>query len=81
MKKLYQTNAHDPRLTIRLLMVLILISSSPLIAQKLNGKLAYSHVILHKNEMVVHNPTSEFISPSVITATDHLTNPLGKYYL
>jgi hypothetical protein len=81
MKKLYKTNAHDPRLTIRLLMVLILISSSPLIAQKLNGKLAYSHVILHKNEMVVHNPTNEFISPSVITATDHLTNPLGKYYL
>ncbi|MDF2454755.1 MAG: hypothetical protein K0R51_748 [Cytophagaceae bacterium] len=43
-------------------------------------QLAYSKVLIYKDQMQ-YNPTDEFIFPCVIKATDHIANPLGKYYL
>lgn len=51
-----------------------------LIAQPLTGELSYSKILIPKDQMK-YNPTKEFIFPCVIKATDHMTNPLGKYYL
>lgn len=42
--------------------------------------LSYSKVVIQKDQMQ-YNPTDEFIFPCIINATDHISNPLGKYYL
>ncbi|VUD69261.1 Xanthan lyase [Thalassocella blandensis] len=41
--------------------------------------LTYSHIVIDRDE-AIYNPTNEFIFSSVIK-TDHIANPLGKYYL
>jgi hypothetical protein len=59
-------------------LISMLITSS--YAQNLTGKLAYSRVLLYKNKMT-YNPTEEYIFPTVIKAPDHISKPLGTYYL
>ncbi len=49
-------------------------------AQPLTGKLSYSKTLIYKDQMQ-YNPTNEFIFPCIIKASDHIANPLGKYYL
>lgn len=58
--------------------LLTLVCSAALEAKELN--LAYSKVLIYRDK-AIYNPTNEFIFSAVIQATDHLTNPLGKYYM
>jgi hypothetical protein len=60
------------------LWLLLIAISIQLSAQPL--KLSYSKILLYKDQMQ-YNPTDEFIFPCVIKATDHIANPLGKYYM
>lgn len=63
--------------SITLILALLLGVVSLAQAEPLN--LTYSHIVVDRNT-AIYNPTNEFIFSSIIK-TDHISNPLGKYYL
>lgn len=49
--------------------------------QKVQGFETYKYLKVVRPKTLSYNPTGEFIFPSVIDASQHISNPLGKYYM